>query len=322
MRKILLATTAIASTFAVASANAEVSISGGAAMSYTSVSDDLTRTATSDETLGFTDNTITISFSSVTDNGLTLGYSQGIDGDTTKVASISGDFGTIQLGDSAHAAESYDVTSPGMFGGHGDIHTAPSASITSGAGVAVSGVRYNEADLGGLGNDANNISYHSPSINGFSFGIGIGSLDSTDDVTSAGAMYSADMGGAAVTIGVAQTEGAANVKGEHAGAQVSFSGLTIGVGSSSTETTSTSKEETTSVGITYQVNDQLKIGGGTVNSDNTLASKEMTTNSVSVSYTIASGLVAHLGHNQFEYKSSGSTVNDGSIMEMGLSMSF
>jgi hypothetical protein len=318
MRKILLATTAIASTFAVASANAEVSISGGAAMSYTSVSDDLTRTATSDETLGFTDNTITISFSSVTDNGLTLGYSQGIDGDTTKVASISGDFGTIQLGDSAHAAESYDVTSPSMFGGHGDIHTAPESA----AGTDVTGVRYNEADLGGLGNDANNISYHSPSINGFSFGIGIGSLDSTDDVTSAGAMYSADMGGAAVTIGVAQTEGAANVKGEHAGAQVSFSGLTIGVGSSSTETSTTSKEETTSVGITYQVNDQLKVGAGTVNSDNTLASKEMTTNSVSVSYTIASGLVAHLGHNQFEYKSSGSTVNDGSIMEMGLSMSF
>jgi len=317
MRKILLASTAIATTFAVASANAEVSISGGVAMSYTSVSDDLTRTSTSDETLGFTDNTITISFSSVTDNGLSLAYNQGVQSNTQS-ATISGDFGTIKLNSTAHAAESYDVTSPGMFGGHGDIHTSPEAT----AGTDVTGVRYNEADLGGLGNDANNISYHSPSINGFSFGIGIGSLDSTDDVTSAGAMYSADMGGAAVTIGVAQTEGAANVKGEHAGAQVSFSGLTIGVGSSSTEKTTTSKEETTSVGITYQVNDQLTIGGGTVNSDNTLASKEMTTNSVSVSYTIASGLVAHLGHNQFEYKSSGSTVNDGSIMEMGLTMSF
>ena len=317
MRKILLASTAIASTFVVASANAEVTISGGAAMSYTTVSDDLTRTTTSDETLGFTDNTITISFSSVTDNGLTLGYSQSVDS-ATKVISVSGDFGTIQLGDSAHVAESFDVTSPGMFGGHGDIHVSPESA----AGTDVSGVRRNEADLGGLGNDANNISYRSPSVNGFSFGIGIGNLAATDDVTSAGLKYNTDMGGASVTIGLAQTEGAANVKGEHAGAQVAFSGMTIGIGSSSTETSSTSKEETTSIGIKYAVNDQLTIGGGTVNSDNTLASKEMTTNSISASYTIASGLVAHIGHNQFEYKASGAAVNDGTIMEMGLTLSF
>ena len=317
MRKILLASTAIASTFVVASANAEVTISGGAAMSYTTVSDDLTRTSTSDETLGFTDNTITISFSSVTDNGLTLGYSQSVDS-ATKVISVSGDFGTIQLGDSAHVAESFDVTSPGMFGGHGDIHVSPESA----AGTDVSGVRRNEADLGGLGNDANNISYRSPSVNGFSFGIGIGNLAATDDVTSAGLKYNTDMGGASVTIGLAQTEGAANVKGEHAGAQVAFSGMTIGIGSSSTETSSTSKEETTSIGIKYAVNDQLTIGGGTVNSDNTLASKEMTTNSISASYTIASGLVAHIGHNQFEYKASGAAVNDGTIMEMGLTLSF
>jgi len=319
MRKILLASTAIATTFAVASANAEVSISGGASMYYSSVSDDLTRTSTSDETLSFQDTTITISFSAVTDNGLTLAYNQGVQSNTQS-ATISGDFGTIKLNSSAHAAESYDVTSPNMFGGHGDINTTPQAS----AGTAVTNVTADDANLGRLSSteDQPNISYHSPSINGFSFGIGIGELDATDDVTSAGAMYSADLGGASVTVGVAQTEGAANKKGEHAGAQVSFSGLTIGVGSSSNENSTTDKEETTSVGITYQVNDQLMIGGGTVNSDNTLAAKEMTTNSVSLSYTIASGLVAHLGHNQFEYKSSGATVNDGSILTMGMTMSF
>jgi len=316
MRKILLATTAIASTFAVASANAEVSISGGAAMSYTSVSDDLTRTATSDETLGFTDNTITISFSSVTDNGLTLGYSQGIDGDTTKVASISGDFGTIAYSATAHAAESYDVTSPTMIGGHGDILVAPEAT----AGTDIDDVRWNEADAGNL--TGANISYHSPSISGFSFGVGVGGIDATDDVTSWGAMYTTEMGGVSATLGYAASEGAANVTQDHIGAQVSASDITFGIGSSTKEESTALKEETTSYAITYAMNDQVSFNAGHVNSDNTLASKELNTTSVGVSYTIASGLVAHLANNNFEYKSSGSTVNDGSIMSFALNMSF
>jgi len=320
MRKILLASTAIATTFAVASANAEVSISGGAAMHYQSVSDNLTRTAVSDEVLQLIDNTVTVSFSSVTDNGLTLSYSTNMQDSTSQNASISGDFGTITLSGTAHAAEAFDVTSPTMKGGHGDVNYTPEASVSSGTGVDVTQVRANEADVSAL--TGNNIAYYSPSINGFSFGVGIGGIDTTDDVTSGGVKYTADLGGASVTLGYAASQGAANVTSDHVGAQVSMGNITVGIGNATEEASTSDKEEVTSVGITFAMNDQLSFNAGTVNSDNTLASKEMNTTSVGVQYTIASGLVANLATNSFEYKASGATVNDGSVTNLIISMSF
>ena len=321
MRKILLASTAIASTFAIASAHAEVSISGGATMSYQAVSDDMTRTAVSDETLGFADNTITVSFSAVTDSGLSLAYSTNMQASTSQNASISGDFGSIAMSGTAHAAESFDVTSPTMKGGHGDVQGTVKGSVSSGAGVAVtSDVRENEADMSHL--DGANIAYYSPSINGFSFGASIGSLAATDDVTSFGAKYSADMGGVSYSVGYAASEGAANVSANHMGVSVTAGDITVGIATADNETSTTSKEEVTSYGVTYVMSDALSLNAGHVNSENTLASKEMTMTSVGVSYTIASGLAAHIANNSFDYKESSATVNDGSIMSVMLTLSF
>jgi len=322
MRKILLASTAIATTFAVASANAEVSISGGASMHYSATSDNVTRTATSDETLGLTDNTVTVSFSSVTDNGLTLSYSTNLDAATSQNASISGDFGTITLSGTAHAAEAFDVTSPTMVGGHGDVMTAPTTSgnVAINTGTNNTQVRFNEADLSVL--TGNNIAYYSPSINGFSFGVGIGGINTTDDVTSGGVKYTADMGGASITVGYAASQGAANVSTNHLGAQVSMGNITVGIGNATDEASTTDKEEVTSVGITYAMNDQLTLNAGHVSSDNSPAAVEMNVTSVGVSYQIASGLTANIGHNEFEYITSGTTDNDGSIMNVVIAMSF
>jgi len=317
MRKILLASTAIATTFAVASANAEVSISGGASMHYSATSDNVTRTSTSDETLDIIDNTISVSFSSVTDNGLTLSYTTELDNSSSQTASISGDFGTIALSETAHAAEAFDVTSPTMVGGHGDLIVAPT---TAANGTIDTGIRYNEADLSVL--DGNNIAYYSPSINGFSFGVGIGGINATDDVTSGGVKYTADMGGASITIGYAASQGAANVSTNHLGAQVSMGDITVGIGNSTDEATTSDKEEVTSVGVTYAMNDQLTLNAGHVSSDNTLAAAEMNVTSFGVSYQIASGLTANIGHNEFEYITSGTTDNDGSIMNVVIAMSF
>ena len=321
MRKILLASTAIASTFAIASAHAEVSISGGATMSYQSVADDLTRTTESDETLGFADTTVTVTFSAVTDSGLSLSYSTNMQSSTSQNASISGDFGSIALSGTAHAAESFDVTSPTMKGGHGDVQGTVKGSVSSGAGVAVtSDVRENEADMSHL--DGANIAYYSPSINGFSFGASIGSLAATDDVTSFGAKYSADMGGVSYSIGYAASEGAANVSADHMGVSVTAGDITVGIATADNETSTTSKEEVTSYGITYVMSDALSLNAGHVSSENTLASKEMTMTSIGASYTIASGLAAHIANNSFDYKESSTTVNDGSIMSVMLTLSF
>ena len=322
MRKILLASTAIASTFAIASAHAEVSISGGATMSYQSVSDDMTRTAVSDETLGFADNTITVSFSAVTDSGLSLAYSTNMQASTSQNASISGDFGSIAMSGTAHAAESFDVTSPTMKGGHGDVQVAvEDGTLTSGVGDDVTtAVRENEADMSHL--TGANIAYYSPSINGFSFGASIGSLAATDDITSFGAKYSADMGGVSYSIGYAASEGAANVSANHMGVSVTAGDITVGMATADNETSTSSKEEVTSYGVTYVMSDALSLNAGHVNSENTLASKEMTMTSVGASYTIASGLAAHIANNSFDYKESSTTVNDGSIMSVMLTLSF
>jgi len=324
MRKILLASTAIASTFAIASAHAEVSISGGATMSYQSVSDDMTRTAVSDETLGFADNTITVSFSAVTDSGLSLAYSTNMQASTSQNASISGDFGSIAMSGTAHAAESFDVTSPTMKGGHGDIQIVPEDGTVSayvdGTEDDVTLVRRNEADMSHL--SGANIAYYSPSINGFSFGASIGSLNATDDVTSFGAKYSADMGGVSYSIGYAASEGAANVSANHMGVSITAGDITVGIATTDNETSTVSKEEVTSYGVTYVMSDALSLNAGHVNSENTLASKEMTVTSVGASYTIASGLAAHIANNSFDYKESSTTVNDGSIMSVMLTLSF
>jgi hypothetical protein len=44
--------------------------------------------------------------------------------------------------------------------------------------------------------------------------------------------------------------------------------------------------------------------------------------SIGASYTIASGLAAHIANNSFDYKESSATVNDGSIMSVMLTLSF
>jgi hypothetical protein len=293
-------------------------------MSYQSVSDDMTRTAVSDETLGLTDQTVTVSFSAVTDSGLSLSYSTQMQSSTSQNASISGDFGTIAMSGTAHAAESFDVTSPTMTGGHGDVQIIPEDGTVStyvdGTEDDVTGVRRNEADMSHL--SGNNIAYYSPSINGFSFGASIGSLDSTDDVTSFGAKYSADMGGVSYSIGYAASEGAANVSADHMGVSITAGDITVGIATADNETSTSSKEEVTSYGVTYVMSDALSLNAGHVNSENTLASKEMTVTSIGASYTIASGLTAHIANNSFDYKESSATVNDGSIMSVMLTLSF
>jgi len=321
MRKILLASTAIASTFAVASAQAEVSISGGAAMSYQSVSDDVT-SRDSDQTLAITDNTVTISFSSVTDSGLAMSYSANSANSTSQNASISGDFGSIALSGTAHAAESFDVQTTSMVGGHGDLLFTIEGS--DGNAFNLSGseldIRANEANMAHL--SGTNIAYYSPSINGFAFGVSIGGIDAADDVTSYGASYSADMGGASYSVGYASSEGAANVSSDHMGLSVSLGDITLGVASTDVERSTSSKEEATSYSVNYVMSDSITLNAGHTNSENTLAGNEMDVTSMGVSYTIASGLVAHLASNSFDLQKSGTTDNEGTVTSLVVSMSF
>ena len=319
MRKILLASTAIASTFAVASAQAEVSISGGVTMQYYSINDDVT-SRTSDQVMSMTDNTVSISFSTATDSGLALSYSTTIDMSSTKNASISGDFGTIAMSNTGHAAEAFDVTSGGVRGGHGDLQV----KTLDDTATAITGVRFNEASIA-ADISAQAINYYSPSINGFSFGVGISQIEAASQETSMGAKYSASMGDVAYSIGYAAVDGdGVEEEGNHIGINLSMGDISLGLGMSDNQASATAKEETTSYSVTYAMSDALTLNVGHVSSSDDTASTTLdaTNTTIAAAYTIADGLVASLASHNFEYKEAGAANNDGSVMQFMINMSF
>jgi len=328
MRKVLLATTALATIGGVAAvANADVSLTGATEWRYISLSDDNNYDASDSD---FTSaNDVSISFSSTTDNGLTFSMTQNWDdgaaGEVT--SSISGDFGTISFAESstAHAASSYDVTSVGIAGGHGDAGFAAYAG-TSGS-TAISGVQYNEALISD-GNGGGSLNYHSPSFGGLTFGIGFGHLEDGDDNTSTsfGAMYSGSIGDIGYTIGVASYDGqGANEDGQHVGANITYGDMTFGIGSASNKTAANVKQEDLSYSVNYAISSDLTLNIGQATSENENGSsskKEASNTSIGVAYTIAPGLTATLNSHNFEYKEAGAKVNDGTAIQSEIKMSW
>jgi hypothetical protein len=327
MRKVLFATTALATAAgALTVANADVSISGAQEWRYISISDDYTSRSSDTDFTADTD--VTISFSTTTDSGLTLGMTSNISetaGGTT-TSSISGDFGTITVSEGStavHAAGSYDVTSVGIAGGHGDI----SYSLVNSSGTAVTAVELDEAQIDDTSSGAV-IMYHSPSYGGFSFGVGTSHLTTSDDNTSMsmGAKYSGAMGDVSYTIGYATYDGVgANTKGSHVGANISWDAVTFGVGSSSNETSASSKKETLSYSVNYAVSDDVTVNIGRSNSENkmgTSADLEASNTTIGVAYSVAPGLTASMSSHSIEYKSGGSVNNDGTVVQAEIKMSF
>ena len=333
MRKVLLATTALATVAGfTAVATADVSVSGAVEWRYMSYSDDETATQRVSDSSLVSANDITISLSQTTDSGLTFAASQnwGDGAAATASSSISGDFGTVAVVEGTTgicAAASYDVTSVGHAGGHGDF----SGDMYDGTGgsTTVSSVDKNEAAIRCTSSTVT-LNYHSPSFSGFSFGIGTGNLALSDDnsSTSYGAKYSGSMGDVSYTIGVAGYDGVGSTEdGTHTGATVSMGNITAGIGRSVNTISSASKKETLSYSVNYGVNDSLSLNIGRVDSTNKLASgasddAELTNTTVGVKYTIAPGLYFTFNNHNFDYKVNGASKNSGSYIQSEVKMSF
>jgi hypothetical protein len=337
MRKVLLATTALATVAGfTAVATADVSVSGAVEWRYISYSDDETATGSNRKSDNRFDSLtdITISLSETTDTGLTMSANQNWnDGSgTSTFTSISGDFGTIEVAEGTTAicaAASYDVTSVGHAGGHGDF----SGDFYDGTGSSSDGkvttVGMNEAAIR-CTSSTHTINYHSPSYGGFSFGIGTGNLALTDDnsTTSYGAMYSGSMGDVSYSIGIAGYDGVGSSEdGTHTGATVSMGNITAGIGRSVNTVNASSKKETLSYSVTYGVNDSLSLNVGRVDAKNKLAAAttddaELTNTTVGVKYTIAPGLYFTFNNHSFDYKVAGASKNSGSAIQSEVKMSF
>jgi hypothetical protein len=323
MRKVLLATTALATVAGVASvASADVSISGAVQWQYYTVSDDNT-TRSSDAAMS-QDTDVNITFSTTTDNGLTMSFNQNLGSSSvdTSSSSISGDFGTIEFtagSGSAHAASSYQVTAPTASGGYGDA-----TGIKDSGDVAfTNGMSVNEAEIDDGEDGA--LNYHSPSFAGLTFGIGTSHITATeaDSSTSFGIKYAGSAGDIGYTLGYGSYD-KGDVEASIFGAQVSMNGITVGAARATDKASATDDAEVTSYGITYKVSDAVTLSAGMNKSENMSLSttKELEVTSIGVLYTIAPGLTASLGSHSFDYKTGGTTNNDGTVTQAEVKMSF
>lgn len=327
MKKILLASSALATVALAAPVMAaDVTVSGGVEWRYTSVSDDADNETRASNSSFQSTQDVTISFASTSDSGLSMALSANFGDDAvgTMSSSISGDFGTIEWSEasgSAHAASTYDVTSGGVAGGHGD----GGFTLYNGLGAPVDKVGHDEAQI----NDPENgvLNYHSPTFNGFSFGVGISHLTHADDnsSTSFGAKYSGEagmMGDFKYSIGYASYDGAGDdVGGSHIGGTLTSGALTLGYGQASNDDGS-DEEDVVSYSATYELSDDLKLNVGHAISE--YAQEEATNTTVGIAYSIVPGLTFSLSSHSFEYTNGdfADQQNEGSAIQSELKMSF
>jgi len=198
MRKLLLSSTAIA-TIAGLSASialADVSVTGYYEWKYNSRDSNITA---DDGDLFNNDSEIAFKFSNKTDNGLTVGlttemYSDG--GDSTideSSLTISGGFGKVVLGNNDGVTDTYGIEAEDLI----KEEDAPAAASST--------IAY-DSDISLDQNDENKVSYHLPAMMDGKLTAGASYEDSGDtattDISSFGAKYTTDMGGATLTLGV------------------------------------------------------------------------------------------------------------------------
>ena len=325
MRKILLASTALVAVAGVSAASAEISLSGGTDISYTSVSDDQTDNATAGENGNSmaSDTDLAASWSTTTDSGLAISVSYDIDADEGG-ASITGDWGTFSFND----------TSDAMGVGGGDADSVSNMGIVGGNTILYSG---GESIGGGT------IAY-SNTIGGIEFGIGLGNggTGSEADETSYGVSYSSSVNGADVSVSYAAANtGAANTAS--ASTDLNASSMTVGVTVGSVSIAAAQNAEkadrnddnssatgykdvkSTNFGVTYAVTDSLTLEAASVAADGTFASNtdyKYDESAYGIAYTVASGVTLTASYSDFTQSGGGGTDVSGSGTTVKLAISF
>ena len=201
MKKVLLASTALAMTAGVAAA--EVTLSGYAEIGIKQAPvADATTGAVSDEILFHHDLDVKFTLSGTTDNGLTFGGTIDLDEVSGGISSeagphsvfISGDFGTVTMGDTDGAFD-WAMSEIGWGTSIADDHTAHG------------GWNGNSGLDGGLDGQVARYEY---SFGDFAFAVSAEIGDRTTDadgIYGIGAKYSGDLGGVDLGIGVGYQDG-------------------------------------------------------------------------------------------------------------------
>ena len=274
MRKVLLATTALVAVSGVTAANADISISGNYEWEYT----------TNDAGTAFGDDShIVIKATNAADNGTTWTAVHKFGGGSDEVADLNnvvgaesvinvnqayvqveGDFGKIQFGDAENSAA--QIMS-GPLGRNKDIET----QVALGAADTRAGFIGGAADL----------TYYSPNMSGFTFGI---SKDLTDADVNAndGTMdFAVKYSMAGMNVYYGQGEDSTSI-----GIDGSVAGFTVGVGSRSVDG---SDAKANDVGVSYTLANGIKIAALSANGTAAGGAKTKASN-FGASYTLVPGV--------------------------------
>jgi hypothetical protein len=332
MRKLLLGTTALAAaaTLSANAALADVSISAATEWHYINHG---SQDATLDGDKFFQDSEIAFKFSNKTDSGLTIGYTVELESDTgaggagliidESSFTISGGFGSIQLGQNDGVATAYAIE-------------AEDATAEESAGSMVSATIRTDTDISLDETDNNKIAYTLPAMGGLKAGLsfedsGAGSGSKTD-ITAIGASFTTEAAGSTVTIG------AATVTQEQSGSTPDKDAQNIGVKIASgaatfyaAQSTNESNDEDITAqgfGASYDLGNGITLAGFTMTAEDDLdAGEEYTANSVEATYSIASGLAAVLNVTNYDYKAGTNndkteSADDGTITKLVIKASF
>ena len=320
MRKLLLGTTAIAAaaTLSANAALADVSISGAYEFYYQSRSSNITA---NDGTSTDTDSEIHVKFSNKTDSGLTIGFvtelttDEGDSGNDESSISISGGFGKVVLGENDGVGDNYGVASTDIIAE--EVFASGTGALTN-----------PKPDIYGLAGDNPKIAYHLPAMGGLTAGISHTNSGATGatDTTQYGAKYSMSAGGAAITIGGATgtTEAATqDTDSQQMGIKVTSGNITAAV-SQSTYEGNGFDEESTGAAISFKVSDAMTVGLHTTEAEDNTNSQEYTNSGAEIQYTIASGLTAVVGVEDYDYKigSGAGTADSGTVSRLTIKASF
>ena len=315
---------ALAGSLVAMSASAEVSLSGGASVTFTSTHD-------SDKTgYGMADS-ITAKYSGETDGGLTVTTSLELDGganasssfDNRSISIASEDMGTITF--SGHGGDTV------MSGWDDMMPTAYEEvfAVTKNSSGAATGA----GNMTIAGQTANNTwRYDSPSVSGASFSV---AYLSTDTGTAAGRISSySDMGikispeaveGLTVGYAVGEFDEASGTLGVDVStmyATYAVGGLTIGVQSSENDgPTAATTDESDSWAVSYAITDDFSVSYGQhTYEDGTNSTQDQESEGFSASYT-AGGATIKAAFNSTDNIRNVAT-DDEDSMEIAVSFAF
>jgi len=328
MRKVLLATTALVALGGVSAASADISLSGSAAWQYKSWSDTAANTGGLNDTDQNVETDVKISMSNTTDSGLTITAFANMDeaaatGWQDKGFTIGGDWGTLGFAGS----ESGDALATSADVAADEANTATAASATGSTGLAFDGDEQIPAA---------EVSFKSPSVNGFTFTLGYtdggSAAAEADDATSFGLSYSTSAGGAsvvvqAVTASVDDTTGSASNDYEATSTGVKITsgdlGLTLAQNTKKIDTGASFKYKGTGVGLTYKMSDTMSLALHNKDASNDAdAHYSYEETAGSVTYTIASGVVGYLTYTDWSLTDNANTSTSGNYTHAEVKVSF